>query len=211
MAAGLLLRGEFRPGGVEREWCDPEVLRLLRRRSLARLRREVEPVDGAAYARFLLGWQGVGGERGGIERLAEVIAQLEGLPLPASVLERDILPARVRGYAPRLLDELGTAGEVVWVGQGRLGRDDGRIALYRPDRLALLTSEGAGELPTPDAQAADPWLRDVLLAQLTRRGASFYRDLLAAAAARGTGRRPLGAGPARRARRALGPGLGGPS
>ena len=95
-----MLRGEFRPGGVEREWCDPEVLRLLRRRSLARLRREVEPVDGAAYARFLLGWQGIGGERGGIERLTEVIAQLEGLPQPASVLEREILPARVPGYVP---------------------------------------------------------------------------------------------------------------
>ena len=67
-----------------------------------------------------------------------MVAQLEGLPLPASVLERDILPARVRDYAPRLLDELGAAGEVLWVGQGSLGQDDGRVALYRPDRLALL-------------------------------------------------------------------------
>ncbi len=178
MAAGLLLRGEFRPGGVEREWCDPEVLRLLRRRSLARLRREVEPVDGPTYARFLLGWQGVGAGRGGLERLADVIAQLEGLPLPASVLEREILPARVAGYLPRLLDELGAAGEVCWVGQGTLGRDDGRVALYRPDRLAVLLPEVPPAPPSDDA-----WLADALRTALERRGASFYRDLLAAAAA----------------------------
>jgi len=188
MAADTLLRGEFRPGGVEREWCDPEVLRLLRRRSLARLRREVEPVEPAALARFLPAWHGIGGTAGGVDRLAEVIAQLEGVPLPASVLERDVLPARVRGYTPRLLDELGAAGEVCWVGQGSLGRDDGRLALYRPDRLALL-------LPPADAPAgpmAEAWLPEVLRDQLARRGASFYRDLLGAAlaAARQRGDRP---------------------
>ncbi|MGZ6258732.1 MAG: DEAD/DEAH box helicase, partial [Candidatus Limnocylindrales bacterium] len=117
LAEGTVLRGEFRPGGSEREWCDPEVLRSLRRRSLARLRREVEPVEPAALARFLPAWQGVGSSAGGLDRLAEAVAQLEGLALPASVLERDVLPARVRGYSPRLLDELGTAGEVMWVGQ----------------------------------------------------------------------------------------------
>ena len=174
LAAGTLVRGEFRPGGTEREWCDPEVLRMLRRRSLARLRREVEPVEPAALARFLTGWHGIGGSAGGTSRLAEVVAQLEGLPLPASVLEREILPARVRDYAPRLLDELGAAGEVLWVGQGSLGQDDGRVALYRPDRLALL-------LP-PATQPADAgWLADLIVGHLEARGASFYRDLLAAA------------------------------
>ena len=138
LAAGVLLRGEFRPGGVEREWCHPDVLRLLRRRSLAQLRREIEPVEPQALARFLPQWQGVGERRTGIDRLAEVIAQLEGTPLPASVLERDVLPARIPGYSPRLLDELGAAGEVVWIGLGSLGQDDGRVALYRPDRLPLL-------------------------------------------------------------------------
>ena len=137
-AAGTLIRGEFRPDGVEREWCDPEVLRLIRRRSLARLRREIEPVDAKTLARFLPAWHGVGGKTGGLDRLADVVAQLEGSALPASVLERDILPARVAGYEPRMLDELGAAGEVVWVGAGSLGRDDGRVALYRPDRLGLL-------------------------------------------------------------------------
>ncbi|HEY7599785.1 MAG TPA: hypothetical protein VH741_07660, partial [Candidatus Limnocylindrales bacterium] len=177
LVAGTLLRGEFRPDGVEREWCHPDVLRLLRRRSLARLRREIEPVDSAALARFLPRWQGVGERRGGLDRLAEVVAQLEGMPLPASALERDILPARVAGYSPRLLDELGAAGEVVWLGLGSLGQDDGRVALYRPDRLPLL-------LPPTEGKAADApsgWLVDAIRAHLRDRGASFYRDLIASA------------------------------
>jgi ATP-dependent Lhr-like helicase len=191
MANGVLLRGEFRPGGVEREWCDPDVLRLVRRRSLARLRREIEPVEPTALARFLPAWHGVDGGSAGIDRLAEVIGQLEGLALPASVLERDVLPARVRGYTPAMLDELGAAGEVVWVGAGSLGKDDGRIALYRPDRLALL-------LPTRTAaddasEATSTWLHDTLRSHLGERGASFHRELLGAvftAAQDGQHRRP---------------------
>jgi ATP-dependent Lhr-like helicase len=150
------------------------VLALLRRRSLAKLRREIEPVEPAAMARFLPKWHGVGAGRGGIDRLAEVIAQLEGVPLPASVLERDVLPARVRSYSPRLLDELGAAGEVIWIGAGALGRDDGRIVLYRPDQLPLL-------LPPPSAaDTPTTWIHVALREHLAGRGASFYRDLLAA-------------------------------
>jgi ATP-dependent Lhr-like helicase len=190
LAAGTLLRGEFRPTGVEREWCHPDVLRLLRRRSLARLRREIEPVEPAALARFLPRWHGVGGKRGGPDRLAEVIAQLEGMPLPASVLERDVLPARVAGYSPRLLDELGAAGEVVWVGLGPLGKDDGRVALYRPDRLPLLLPARA----SVDGEGRpEGWLHDVIRRHLAERGAAFYRDLLAAAlkAASESGAKPV--------------------
>ena len=185
LAAGSLLRGEFRPGGAEREWCDPEVLRLLRRRSLARLRREVEPVDPAALGRFLPEWQGVapvGPARpplrgtGALERLAEVVDQLAGLSLPASVLERDVLPARIPGYQPRLLDELGALGEVAWVGRGRLGRDDGRIALVRPGREILRP------IGTPDGVPPPMGPRHVAVREhLTSRGASFYRELFAAA------------------------------
>jgi ATP-dependent Lhr-like helicase len=188
LASGTLVRGEFRPTGVEREWCHPDVLRLLRRRSLARLRREIEPVEPQALARFLPRWQGIGERRTGLDRLAEVIAQLEGTPLPASVLERDVLPARVAGYSPRLLDELGAAGEVVWIGLGSLGRDDGRVALYRPDRLPLLLPE-----PNTADAPADSWLHGVIRAHLAERGASFYRDLLAAALRAGAevGERPV--------------------
>ena len=185
LTAGSMLRGEFRPGGAEREWCDQEVLRLLRRRSLARLRREVEPVDPAALARFLPAWQGVAPVgatlaplRGSaaLERLAEVVDQLAGLPIPASVLERDVLPARIPNYQPRLLDELGALGEVAWVGRGSLGRDDGRIALIRPGREVLRP------LGSPDGaqRIADP-LHDAIREHLAQRGASFYRELFAAA------------------------------
>ena len=133
-----------------REWCDPEVLRLLRRRSLARLRREIEPVEARALGRFLPAWQGVGSSAAGTDRLVEVIAQLEGLAIPASVLERDVLPARIRGYQPRMLDELLASGEVVWVGAGSLGRDDGRLVLWRADRVALAGVPGAPAGPSMD-------------------------------------------------------------
>ena len=192
VAAGTLLSGEFRPGGAEREYCDPEVLRLLRRRSLAKLRREVEPVDPVTLARFLPAWQGVAPSpsasssppaalrgQNALERLAEVIDQLAGLPIPASVLERDVLPARVPGYQPRLLDELGAMGEVGWVGRGSLGRDDGRVVLYRPGR-ELLRPTG---LPDGVERPSDE-IHERVRAHLRRRGASFYRELFAASGGR---------------------------
>jgi len=179
--AGTLVHGEFRPDGVEREWCDPEVLRMLRRRSLARLRRDVEPVEPAALGRFLPAWQGVTpvGQalpslRGtaALERLAEVIDQLAGVAIPASVLERDVLPARIPGYQPRLLDELGALGEVAWVGRGSLGRDDGRIVLYRPGRAGLRPMGLPDGVDRPEG-ARHERIRE----HLGRRGASFYREL----------------------------------
>ncbi len=183
--AGTLVRGEFRPDGVEREWCDPEVLRMLRRRSLARLRRDVEPVEPAALGRFLPAWQGVAPVgaslpvlRGtaALERLAEVVDQLAGVAIPASVLERDVLPARIPGYQARLLDELGALGEVAWVGRGSLGRDDGRVILYRPGR------DGLRPVGLPDGVERPTGARhDAIRAHLARRGASFYRELYTAA------------------------------
>jgi len=185
-AAGSLLRGEFRPGGSEREWSDPEVLRLLRRRSLARLRHEVEPVEPASLGRFLPAWQGVvpvsatppPALRGtaALERLAEVVDQLSGVPIPASVLEREILPARIPSYQARLLDELGALGEVAWIGRGSLGRDDGRVVLYRPGR------EGLRPRGLPDGVVRPDGVRhDAIREHLALRGASFYRALHAAA------------------------------
>ncbi len=192
VAAGSLLSGEFRPGGAEREYCDPEVLRILRRRSLALLRREVEPVDPVTLARFLPAWQGVAQSastlgspapplRGSaaLERLAGVVDQLAGLPIPASVLERDVLPARVAGYQPRLLDELGAMGEVAWTGRGSLGRDDGRVVLYRPGRELLRPTGLPDGVERPSTE-----LHERIRAHLRRRGASFYRELFSAARAR---------------------------
>jgi ATP-dependent Lhr-like helicase len=110
-----------------------------------------------------------------LERLAEVVDQLAGVPIPASVLERDVMPARVPGYQPRLLDELGALGEVAWVGRGSLGRDDGRVVLYRPGR------EAARDLAAGDVEAPNAELHERLRQRLMARGASFYRELASAA------------------------------
>ena len=167
--AGTLVRGEFRPDGTEREWCDHEVLRILRQRSLAALRREVEPTAPEALGRFLPAWHGIGTEAGGLDRTYEVVSQLQGVAVPASVLERDVLAARIRDYSPRLLDELMAAGEVLWVGAGPLGRDDGKVVLALRGSV-LARSLPAGERPEGEEH-------DRLRSVLAGRGACFFREL----------------------------------
>ncbi len=173
-ADGRVVFGEFRPGGLEREWCDTNVLRILRRRSLAALRHEIEPVDATTYARFLGVWQGVGRGRRGTDALVEALEQLQGVAIPASVLERDVLPARIDGYRPGMLDELCAAGELVWVGAGALGSDDGRVRLFFRDRVRLLANRPAVE----GAPAGE--IHDAIRDRLLRAGASFWPDLVAA-------------------------------
>lgn len=171
-ASGDILYGGFRPGGSEPEWCDPEVLRIIRRRSLAKLRREVEPVTREAFARFLLGWQGVTSPRRGMDALRDAVARLEGYPIPASVLERDVLPARVVTYEPRMLDVLSSSGEIAWAGRGAIGANDGRVALYRREKLLELAPP-AGEAPADEiANAIENALRQA--------GALFFSDLVTA-------------------------------
>src|SRR5207302_1774132 len=114
---GNVMAGEFRPGHAGREYCHPDVLRSLRRKSLAALRREVEPVPVEVLGRFLPSWHGVGIQASGLDRLTEIVFQLQGCAIPASVLERDVLPVRVREYRPQLLDQLISMGEVVWAGE----------------------------------------------------------------------------------------------
>ena len=135
---GRLVEGEFRPGGTEREWVDSDVLRTLRRRSLARLRQEVEAVDAEALGRFAVAWHGIGSGRVGLEPLLDAIEQLQGAAIPASMLESEVLPARIANYRPDMLDTLMAAGEVVWVGAEPLGERDGRIALYLTDHISRL-------------------------------------------------------------------------
>ncbi len=173
VARGEVLAGEFRPGYAGREYCHPEVLRTLRRRSLAALRREVEPVPVEVLARFLPAWHGIGAESSGLDRLADAVFQLQGLALPASVIERDVLSARVRDYRPRLLDELVSMGEVAWVGRGSLGAQDGRVALYLRRDAARLVPEPV-ERPEGDQHR-------LLREHLERRGACFFQELYAAA------------------------------
>ncbi|THA35371.1 DEAD/DEAH box helicase [Streptomyces sp. A1277] len=138
-ASGRIVQGEFHPAGIGQEWCDATVLRRLRRRSLAALRHELEPVPPAALAGFLPQWQHLGGNSlRGIDGLARAIEQLQGAPVPASALERLVLPSRVTGYSPALLDELTTTGEVVWAGAGALPGKDGWLSLYLADSAPLL-------------------------------------------------------------------------
>jgi ATP-dependent Lhr-like helicase len=171
-AAGRVVHGEFRPGGSGREWLDAEVLRRLRRRSLAALRKEVEPVPQQALARFLAAWQGVGpaGPRAGdLDALFRVVEQLQGAAVPASALERQVLAARLPGYHPGLLDQLCASGEVVWAGAGALGSDDGWVGLYLADGLPLL-------LPPPLPVELTP-LAAAVREALAGHGAMFFRQL----------------------------------
>ena len=189
--AGRLIEGEFRPGGTDREWIDADVLRSLRRRSLAKLRQEIEPVDAEALGRFAVSWHGIGSGRRGLEPLLDAIEQLQGAPMPASVVEREILPARVEDFQPAMLDTLMAAGEVAWVGVGPLGERDGRIALYLTDhlpRLRMPEAEPNKARPTGDktrdtgdtAQAATTkgsGRADEIVSYLREHGASFFSAL----------------------------------
>ena len=174
MANGRVVDGEFRPGGRGREWCDNEVLRTVRQRSLARLRQEVEPVEATALGRFLVHWHGLARQRYGLDGLLDVIEQLQGVPIAASVLENEVLAARVNNYSPAMLDTLLGAGEVTWMGVEPLGERDGRVALYLTDHVAKL-------LP-PDVLASKR--NEGLLGReadvvsyLGKHGASFFNQL----------------------------------
>ncbi|HUI42825.1 MAG TPA: DEAD/DEAH box helicase [Terriglobia bacterium] len=188
---GRLMEGAFRPGGPRgsaHEWCDAEVLRRIRSRSLAILRRQIEPVEPCTFARLLTHWQGVVSPRAGLDALLDAVESLEGAPLVASALEAEILPARVKGYRWDDLDSLLAAGEIVWCGVEALGDRDGRLALYLADHFALLRPPGDGMRDSePGVRAAafgaqgggqlaadnEPRVR--LVAEfLRRRGASFF-------------------------------------
>ena len=168
-AAGRLVQGEFRPGASGTEWCDAEVLRSIRRRSLAALRKEIEPVPPQTLGRFLPAWQGVGARGRGIDALIRAVEQLAGVPLPASALETLILPARVSAYSPALLDQLTAAGEVVWCGAGSLAGRDGWIALAPADAAELL-------LPPP-TDGADGEVHRAVLDKLGAQQALFFRTI----------------------------------
>ena len=166
--SGRVVEGEFLPGHHGREWCDAEVLRQLKRRSLARLREQVEPVEEAALARFLVNWQGISQPRRGLDSLLDVVEQLQGTALPASDWEQHVLPARIVDFKPSDLDELCASGEVLWQGNGGLGTEDGRIAFYLTDHFASLAE------PIIPVEGE---LEDKIRAALTERNAVFFDDL----------------------------------
>ncbi|NUW40421.1 ATP-dependent helicase [Nonomuraea rhodomycinica] len=193
-ASGRVVNGEFRPGGRGEEWCDAGVLRMLRRRSLARLRKEVEPVAPETLALFLPAWHGITGSAGpagtagpggsaaagaaaagaagaarAMDALVHAVEQLQGAAVPASALESLVLPSRVPGYHPALLDELTSSGEVIWAGQGSLPGGDGWVSLYFADTAPLLMPEPAEITMTP--------VHDHVLEALAGGGALFFRGL----------------------------------
>ena len=173
-AEGRVLEGGFLPGGLHREWCDAEMLRLIRRKSLARLRREVEPVEQHTLARFLTHWQGILAPRrtghANLDGLLDAIESLQGAPLPASLVESAILPARIAEYAPAGLDTLIAAGEVAWAGVEPIGERDGRIALFLADKLPLLAQQRPLVEPLTENE-------EKLIAVLESTGASFFDPL----------------------------------
>jgi len=184
---GKLLEGEFRPNGHHREWCDPEVLRQVRRKSLARLRREIEPVEQSTFVRFSTRWQGITVPRRGLDALLDTIEALQGATLVVSELETEILPARVADYQPGNLDTLMAAGEVTWVGVEQIGDRNGRIALYLTESLPLLRlpeaaavgSPAAGTLAGHDAPGQTPHSEraEKIAEFLARQGASFFSEI----------------------------------
>ncbi len=168
-AQGRVLDGEFRPSGSGTEWCDAEVLRRLRRRSLARLRQEIEPVEPETLGRFVPAWQHVGGRHRGVDGVLTVIDQLAGCPVPASALEPLVLAARVRDYEPSYLDELTASGEVVWAGHAPLPGSDGWVSLHLADQAPLTL---------PDHQPFEhSELHQAVLDALAPGGAWFFRQL----------------------------------
>ncbi|MEU7902045.1 ATP-dependent helicase [Actinoplanes sp. NPDC049118] len=169
-ATGRVVSGEFSPGGAGTEWCDAEVLRMLRRRSLAALRREIEPVPPRVLAAFLPRWHQIGGNARGVDALAASIEQLQGVAAPASAWERLLLPARVADFAPPQLDELCASGEVLWAGSGSIPGGDGWVTLAYADSAPLL-------LPPPDDELALSPLHHAVLAALGDTQALFFRDL----------------------------------
>jgi ATP-dependent Lhr-like helicase len=172
VGTGRLVRGELRPGGTQVEYCDADVLRRVRRASLAKLRAEVEPVEPAALGRFLPVWHGVGKRlRTGptADDVLSVVEQLAGAPLPASGFESLILPSRLPGYTPSLLDELTTAGEVTWCGTGALAGGDGWIAVAPTDVADLL-------LPEVEEAVPETPLHGAVLSAMDG-GALFFRQL----------------------------------
>jgi ATP-dependent helicase Lhr and Lhr-like helicase len=169
-SSGQIVSGEFRPGGAGLEWCDAGVLRSLRRRSMAKLRKEVEPAAPEVLARFLPVWQGVGIHAGrGMNSLIRSIEQLAGAALPASTLETIVLPSRVADYSPAMLDELTSTGDVLWLGGGSLPGNDGWVSLHLADTAPLL-------MPPLGESPASP-LHDQILEELAGGGALFFRAL----------------------------------
>ncbi|HEY6687874.1 MAG TPA: ATP-dependent helicase [Propionibacteriaceae bacterium] len=170
--SGTLVAGSFvdltgEAGNERRQYCHSRVLALIKRRTLALLRKDVEPVEQVAFARFLAEWQGVGSGARGVDAVLGAIEQLSGYPIPASAVESMILPTRIANYTPAMLDELTAAGEIYWVGDGPIGDSDGWVRWYVADQD-----------PHSTHREPEQYRGQEILAALAERGASFFDTLL---------------------------------
>ena len=179
-AQGRVVKGEFRPGGLEREWCDADVLRSIRRRSLAALRKEVEPVEAPALGRFVPEWQAASSPRHGPTALVDAIAQLQGSSIPASIVESEVLRSRVRGYRPADLDALCASGDVVDGAGGSARRRTDRVGFPETLRLIARRSRDPTGGPVHDAIREHRQTRRVALARALAAGGFRRTDVLAA-------------------------------
>ncbi|MEC8588124.1 MAG: crosslink repair DNA glycosylase YcaQ family protein, partial [Pseudomonadota bacterium] len=170
-ATGRVLEGGFTPGSTRREWIDHDVLKQIKRRSLAGWRQQIEAVDHNKFASFIADWQFITRPRRGQDALYDTIEQLQGAPLPASVLETEILPARIAGYRMGQIDELFVSGELLWRGIEPVGSSDGRIAIYLAENYPLLAPE-----PNP----IESELAQRIYEFIGSRGAPFFDDIVEA-------------------------------
>lgn len=171
---GTVVFGEIRPGGTELDWCDAEVLRQIKRRTLAKLRNEVAPVDARTLGRFLPSWQGVGSDRQGMDGVLETIVQLEGVPLSWNEWHQVILPSRVPQFQVDMLDMLAARGEIVWIGCGASGPKDGKVAIYLREHVGRCWAPPEDDADLPSAA------HGAILEHLEARGASFLIDVQSA-------------------------------
>lgn len=181
LAAARLVEGELRPGGREREWCDVEVLRRLKRASLAKLSAAVEAVEPRVHARFLPSWHRIDQPGEGLDDLLAAIEQLQGAAIPWTDLERAVLPSRVRDFQPGMLDQLCASGELIWRGVEALGGYEGRIALYLPEHFGLLAGPPRSELASGTLHQQIRELlgrRPMFFAELEREIGGFHHALL---------------------------------
>ena len=179
-SAGRLVEGRFLAEAAGTQWCHPDVLRLVKRRSVALLRHQIEPVSQRALAAFLPRWHRIGATEGarlrGAEGVLEAVRMLAGVPLPVSALEASLLPLRVADYSPDMLDELTSAGEVLWTGTAQLPGGDGWVCMVPADSPDLLAAPGE----PPDSAHAR-----AVLAVLAPGGGWFLADVVRRLAADG--------------------------
>ncbi len=181
-AAGRLVEGEFRSLATQTEYCEEEVLRLIRRKSLAKLRKQIEPVEQRTLGRFLSHWQGILHKRRGLDAVLDAIHSLQGVALPISLWEQEILPARVQSYQPGALDTLLSAGEILWCGVEPLGEHDGRVSFFLTDEFPLLSRLSFAGMDQPTFAKMEPPSPLSARAQqiqtfLQNQGASFFSTI----------------------------------